>query len=441
MGGQCLRPIPLLHLNNNKPLSSKFAIRHNFLECGAKLHDFSGVSEQIHSAMQTHLYSMDTAGSGSLSRVNFSTCTFYSKSLKASMKAFPVRIGDRLEMEVPAVFGKYEIIRMIGSGSFSVVALVVHKPTNNQFACKICSRKLLMESHTFDRFEQEVRLLQVMRHPNLVSLFEVVFDENLIYVVMEYCSNGELFQYIVDNRKLPTDLVHRIFKQLVSAMVYIHSKDIAHRDLKPENILLDENLNPKIADFGLCHVATANQLLKTPCGSPFYAPPEIILNEEYDGKAGDVWSLGVVLYTMATGTVPWRQNANQMSLFEDIKTANFHIPAYLDDKLKDLITIMMNPAPKERPTMEQVLKAPWVVEDPDCFLEGCGISVFGNRSAAMFMSKTPAPSNQTIQRRQVIVRPTVASAQSLKTYAQNAGHPIASLIRRVPNSGKHRPLL
>ena len=362
------------------------------------------------------------------------------------MRHFHVRIGDEYDVDVPSTIGRhYEIIKMIGSGSFSVVALVVHRPTNTQLACKICSRELLIKYNTFDRFEQEVRLLEVMRHPNLVRLVDIIFDDQLIYVVMEYCSNGELFQYICDHKRLEASLCHRIFKQLVSAMIYIHSKDIAHRDLKPENILLDADLNPKIADFGLCHVATEKQLLTTPCGSPFYAPPEIISNEAYDGKKGDVWSLGVVLFTMATGSLPWR-DTNQMFLFQEIKNADYRIPNFVDPKLSDLIQQMMNPKPEERPSMEQLMEHPWVAEEFDDFVQDLEFAARQARSQATFnqrsMVMTPGGSaGETptrIQRRQLIVRPNVVSAQT-NVKSKIVQNPLQNLIRRVPTSGKHRP--
>ena len=360
------------------------------------------------------------------------------------MKHFHVHIGSpplEISMDVPVNIGKhYEIVKVLGTGSFSVVVLVIHRPTNTQLACKISSRKLLMEANTFERFEQEVRLLEVMRHPNLVRLVDIIFNDELIYVIMELCSNGELFNYIAQNGRLDPFLCHRIFRQLVAAMTYLHSRDIAHRDLKPENILLDDDMNPKIADFGLCHVSAQDQLLSTPCGSPFYAPPEIISNEEYDGKKSDVWSLGVVLYTMAVGSLPWK-DTNQIYLFQEIKNADYRIPTFVDPKLQDLIQQMMNPVPAERPSMEQVAEHPWVTEELD---EGIGLLNSGRKVAARSqfpLEKTaPLPSQDSpmkLHRRQLIIRPNVASAQAFKL-SSSQNNPLQNLLRRVPSSGRHR---
>ena len=358
------------------------------------------------------------------------------------MKSFVVNIGGT-DIEVPISFGKYEIVKLIGYGSFSVVALVSQKGGKDQYACKICSRRQLIESNTFERFEQEVRLLQSLHHPNIVAVVDVCYDENLIYLLLEYCSNGELFQYIVEHGRLNGPLCQKVFANLVSALVYLHSRDIAHRDLKPENILLTSNNDPKIADFGLCHISSINHLLSTPCGSPFYAPPEIISNEEYDGKAGDVWSLGVVLYMMATGFLPWRDE-NQAHLFEAIKTADFEVPPFVPAKIADLIRAMMNPVPADRPTMAMILNDPWVREylDSDSTLIVADFPLRIQQSSPGFAMTAPlnrAPpsfEHARPQRRRLIVRPTVASAN----WHSKIGNvqAIESLIRRVPGSGKHR---
>ena len=365
------------------------------------------------------------------------------------MKQFHVRMGGdpfEVEVDIPVNIGKhYEVVKIIGSGSFSVVVLVYHRPTNMHLACKISSRKLLMAANTFERFEQEVRLLEVMRHPNLVRLVDIIFDDELIYVIMEYCSKGELFYYIAQNGRLDPLLCHRIFRQLVSAMIYLHARDIAHRDLKPENILLDDDLNPKITDFGLCHVASPNQLLSTPCGSPFYAPPEIISNEEYDGKKSDVWSLGVVLFTMAVGALPWK-DTNQIYLFEEIKNADYRIPTFVDQKLRDLIQQMMNPIPAERPTMEQVAEHPWVVAELDEMPEldsgrrqqGTARSQMSFDQRAMATAPLQGVDGPLkLHRRQLIIRPNVTSAQAFKINSTQ-NQPLQNLIRRIPSSGRHR---
>jgi maternal embryonic leucine zipper kinase len=180
---------------------------------------------------------------------------------------------------------------------------------------------------------------------------------------MEFCPNGDLFEFILSRQRLPECECRRIFVGVLQAMCYLHSRGIVHRDLKPENILLDDNFNPKIADFGLAAITQQNRsgLMATSCGSPIYAAPEVIYSEQYDGKPVDVWSLGVCLYVMATGSIPWT-NCNQTQLFEQIRSGRFKVPVYVSDQLADLIRQMINVDVKGRPRMEQIAEHPWMLE-------------------------------------------------------------------------------
>ena len=334
-------------------------------------------------------------------------------------------IGDE-EVHVPMEFGKYQTIKIIGTGSFSVVALVIDKHTQQQYACKVCSRKMLIENEIFDRFEREVRILQVLHHPNIVALEDVVFDEKLIFLIMEYCQKGELFQFIIDNSRINEKLARRMFLQIVNAISYIHSREIAHRDMKPENVLLDKNLNVKIADFGLCHPDAGSLMLKTPCGSPFYAPPEVINNDQYDGKASDIWSIGVVLFTMITGALPWRET-NQTSLFLQIQNADYSVPRFVSPEARDLIKRLMALNPAERPTADQIHLHPWFTLDPDLENEI-------KQREAMLPPKLSGCKEQKYSnsyRRQapVLIRPNMT--HSAQAYA-HVPQPIAAVIRKVP---------
>lgn len=328
------------------------------------------------------------------------------------------------DVEVPIIFGKYKIIKIIGTGAFSIVALVTTLSNSQLYACKICSRKSLNENNLFYRFEREVRTLQTLNHPNIVRLYDVVYEDNLIYLIMEYCQHGELFQFIIDQQRVPEFLARNIFKQLLDAIAYIHSKSVAHRDIKPENILLDAENNAKIADFGLCHPIT-NKLLETPCGSPFYAPPEVIANEQYDGKASDVWSLGVVLFTMVTGSLPWRQ-ANQTQLYLQIQNADFVIPGFVTPNCRDIIQRCMSHNPSERPMPMDLIMHPWFEEQ--------------NEMAQLFGSKPrlpvppPADFNLAPQPRQrpIIIRLKQSFSAQAGNYHPVLPQNLQSVIRKVP---------
>lgn len=267
-------------------------------------------------------------------------------------------LGEQLQC--PEKFGPYTRLRTIGQGGSCVVVLCAHQETGEEFACKVVSKNDLRERNLLARFEQEVAVLQSFRHPNILEVQDVIEDETFIFLVLEYCPNGDLFKYIVMRDMIPEHEAQIIFQQLASAISYIHSHGIAHRDLKPENILLDARNNVKLADFGLCHKFAQKMLLKTPCGSLFYAPPEVVQAKKYDGCKGDVWSLGVCLYAMVTGSLPWRQ-LQPPGLYNEIVAGDFTIPEVLSQPLQRLLNAMLCVDPVKRASIDDVLNHPWVV--------------------------------------------------------------------------------
>jgi serine/threonine protein kinase len=263
-------------------------------------------------------------------------------------------------LRFPKSFGVYKYVRTLGSGTFSVVVLCEGR-RSAQFAVKIFSRQLLVEEQLFDRFEREVRVLESLRHPNIIRLEEVVFGEQMIYLVMEFCERGELYHFIGNYRLINPQVVARIFREITEAIYFIHSRDIVHRDLKPENILLDTDMRPRLADFGLCHTNAHQRLLKTPCGSPVYACPEILAQIEYDGKAADIWSLGIVLYAMVVGELPWRAG-DINEIFTEIQEEDVQIPSHLDEAVQELLRKMLSRNPADRPPADQILRHPWLAQ-------------------------------------------------------------------------------
>jgi serine/threonine protein kinase len=274
--------------------------------------------------------------------------------------------GEVLEMamddghilRVPKHFGRYEYIKTLGEGGSGIVVLVRHAISLVLFACKVVSREFLNDHNLFDRFEQEVRLLPSLIHLHIVHFEEVLFTPDLIFLIMEFCSQGDLLTHIANEGMFAVGRARIIFHQIAEAVKFIHGKNIAHRDLKPNNVLIDKQFNAKLADFGLCHVSTAGKLLKTPCGSPLYAPPEILSSQDYDGKAADIWSLGILLYTMVTGTLPW-SSENQIELFRQIRQADIDVPAHLSPTIQELLAKMLQRDPVSRLTIEEVLESSW----------------------------------------------------------------------------------
>lgn len=266
---------------------------------------------------------------------------------------------ENIHVTEPIQIGPYKLRGTVGDGAFSVVKLVKHVKTNQYFACKIVPRARLNTVHLEERFEIEIRIAQQMHHPGIVELCDLLKDENNYYVIMEFCPNGELFQFIVDRMNLTEFEAKPLLRQILEALKYVHSKGVSHRDLKPENLLIDSMGRIKISDFGLSRFVDKNGLVKTPCGSPCYASPECISGRPYNGKTTDVWSVGVILYAMLTGQLPWTKR-NQAQLFKQIKTGDYSIPEDLSADATSLIMGMMTVDPEKRLTIDQCLEHPFL---------------------------------------------------------------------------------
>lgn len=186
----------------------------------------------------------------------------------------------------------------------------------------------------------------------------MIENNDYLYLIMEYCSGGELFQHIVKQRKLQEEEACKIFCQILSGVEYIHKLGVCHRDLKPENLLLDHNNNIKLVDFGLSNLYKEGEQLKTACGSPCYAAPEMIKGEKYHGLGADIWSSGVILYAMVCGYLPF-EDQNTKKLYQKILKADFKLPETLSDQCKDIIEKILNPDPTTRLTIEQIRSHPW----------------------------------------------------------------------------------
>lgn len=262
-------------------------------------------------------------------------------------------------LEFPVTFGDYSYIRKIGCGSYSVVVLVSNTITQKFCACKIMSRAGLQADDAMKRFIQEIDVMQSIKHPNVVEILDIIYTTENVYVITEYCQNGELFEYIIKQPNLSYQEVRKIFFQVTFALFFIHQKKIAHRDIKPENILLDMNNNVKLADFGFSRHIEENNLMSTPCGSQFYAAPEIIKGLEYDGQKSDIWSLGVLLYAIATKALPWTATSHPGIIFQ-IFNAQYEIPHFISNDIRDCISSCLKLDPNERPTAYELLQSDFI---------------------------------------------------------------------------------
>ncbi|KAH6683186.1 serine threonine protein kinase [Halenospora varia] len=263
--------------------------------------------------------------------------------------------------------GAYHIIKTLGEGSFGKVKLATHRITNQQVALKIIARKKLISRDMAGRVEREIEYLQLLRHPHIIKLYTVIKTQMEIIMVLEY-AGGELFDYIVQNGKMKEDEARRFFQQIICAVEYCHRHKIVHRDLKPENLLLDENLNVKIADFGLSNIMTDGNFLKTSCGSPNYAAPEVINGKLYAGPEVDVWSCGVILYVLLVGRLPF-DDEHIPSLFAKIAKGQYVVPNYMSSGAAALIKKMLAVNPVHRATIEEIRMDPWFVKNLPAYLQ------------------------------------------------------------------------
>ncbi|XP_026183690.1 MAP/microtubule affinity-regulating kinase 4 isoform X3 [Mastacembelus armatus] len=198
-----------------------------------------------------------------------------------------------------------------------------------------------------------------LNHPNIVQLFEVIETDKTLYLIMEYASGGEVFDYLVSHGRMKEVEARAKFRQIVSAVHYCHTKNIVHRDLKAENLLLDADANIKIADFGFSNEFTLGNKLDTFCGSPPYAAPELFQGKKYDGPEVDVWSLGVILYTLVSGSLPF-DGQNLKELRERVLRGKYRVPFYMSTDCEGILRrfLVLNPA--KRCTLEQVMKDKWI---------------------------------------------------------------------------------
>ncbi|KAF5278526.1 hypothetical protein FQR65_LT15652, partial [Abscondita terminalis] len=259
--------------------------------------------------------------------------------------------------EEPTI-GKYKLLKTIGKGNFAKVKLAKHVPTGKEVAIKIID-KTQLNPGSLQKLFREVRIMKMLDHPNIVKLFQVIETDKTLYLVMEYASGGEVFDYLVLHGRMKEKEARAKFRQIVSAVQYCHQKKIIHRDLKAENLLLDSEMNIKIADFGFSNEFTPGNKLDTFCGSPPYAAPELFQGKKYDGPEVDVWSLGVILYTLVSGSLPF-DGSTLRELRERVLRGKYRIPFYMSTDCENLLKkfLVLNPA--KRASLETIMKDKWM---------------------------------------------------------------------------------
>ncbi|KAJ3438976.1 serine/threonine-protein kinase brsk2-like protein [Anaeramoeba flamelloides] len=265
--------------------------------------------------------------------------------------------------------GPYKIGKTLGVGSSSKVKLAIHKDTKKKYAVKILTKSSLSEKKQMrKKVEREISILKLLKHPNIMRLYDVYETSKYLYLILEYVSGGELFDYLISKGSLSHSKALSFFQQIIFGLSYLHERLICHRDLKPENLLIDENHYIKIADFGMAQVMKKGSLLQTSCGSPHYAAPEVIAGKEYDGKMADVWCTGIILFALLSGRLPFDSN-NIKRLLLKIKTGQYRMSSKFTKLERDLIRRMLVVDPKKRITINQIKKHHWFTSNyPDGYL-------------------------------------------------------------------------
>ncbi|XP_062865184.1 maternal embryonic leucine zipper kinase-like [Trichomycterus rosablanca] len=268
---------------------------------------------------------------------------------------------SRVVEDVSELHKCYEVYKTIGSGGYATVKLGRHIQTQEPVAIKILEKKELGDELSDLRIE--IKALKNLNHQHVCRLYQVMETADQIYLVLEFCPGGDLFDHIDNNDRLSEEETRRIFRQIVSALAYVHSQGYAHRDLKPENMMLDEKNNIKLIDFGLCAKPEGGlgTALIEGCGTPPYLAPEIIDAQPYLGAEADVWSLGVVLYDMLCGYLPF-DGDNFVELHEQITKGHFDTPDWLSPGSVLLIKEMLQVVPERRIKVEHLLDHEWVMK-------------------------------------------------------------------------------
>ncbi|EPE04180.1 serine threonine protein kinase [Ophiostoma piceae UAMH 11346] len=252
--------------------------------------------------------------------------------------------------------GNYNLGRLIGKGSFGKVYLATHKLINGS--------KVVLKSAKKDdsNLAREIHHHRQFVHPHIARLYEVIVTESLVWLVLEYCQGDELYNYLLKHGKLPVDKVQRIFAQLAGAVSYVHMQSCVHRDLKLENILLDKHENVKLVDFGFTREYEGkSNYLQTFCGTICYSAPEMLKGEKYAGEKVDVWSLGVILYALLCGELPFDDDDDDVTR-RNILTSDPKYPDHIPEDAQSLIKSMLSKRPLLRPTLPDILNHPFLSE-------------------------------------------------------------------------------
>ncbi|XP_073270948.1 CBL-interacting serine/threonine-protein kinase 3-like isoform X1 [Primulina huaijiensis] len=281
----------------------------------------------------------------------------FANSIESQSRMKQSKVGRRI--------GKYEVGKTIGRGSFAKVKLAKNSETGQSVALKILNKDMVLEHKMAEQIKREIATMKLIKHPNVIRLYEVMASKTKIFIIMEFVTGGELFDTIVKHGRMQEDEARKYFQQLINAVDYCHSRGVFHRDLKLENLLLDTEGNLKVSDFGLSALSQQirdDGLLHTTCGTPNYVAPEVLNDRGYDGATADMWSCGVILFVLLAGYLPFN-DCNLTELYSKISSAKFTRPSWFSSGAIKLITRILEPNPEKRITPSEILEDEWFKKD------------------------------------------------------------------------------
>jgi len=324
----------------------------------------------------------------------------------------------------------YVIGKQLGQGSYATVCFGLHKVSSQRVAIKVYDKHKLLDPQRRKSVRCEIRLMERMKHPNIVSFHDAVDTSKQICIIMEFVSGGSLHHFLKKQpgRRLDDQVAKRILFQVCQGLRYMHDRHIVHRDIKLENLLLDESSNVKIIDFGFSMVVPPGKTLKVFCGTPSYMAPEIVARKEYSGFCADIWATGVLLYALLCGAFPFRGQSDR-DLYKKIVRGLFHVPERASDGARNLLSRILTPDMTRRPTVDDVLSHEYMSSHRDDLQnEKNKAPCSGDQpnSSTWSTATTTAPSSSAAQSAREIVCPEQQG--SIAPCAQSSG---ASSLGRV----------
>ena len=253
--------------------------------------------------------------------------------------------------------GDYVIQQEIGSGSMARIHMAYKKSTGARCCVKVIDKRTIEDAQDMRHLHNEVRLLSELDHPNIVKYIDFYDDKTNFYIFQEFLEGRSLLEMINETNGLSEEICHQLFIQLVSVLSYMHERSVYHRDIKPDNLMFDGDGNMKLIDFGFSKEISINPERGTACGSPAFVAPEVIKREEYS-YAADIWSVGIILYLMATGQLPFR-DSNVVTLLTMVVENDLEFPPGIDSELKELLIGMLEKDPSRRLSIKEIKATSW----------------------------------------------------------------------------------